>query len=140
MTSPDGITWTSRTAAADNDWYSVVYGNGQFVSVSYDGSGNRVMTSADGMTWTSRTSAADHQWRSVTYANGGFVAVADSGTGTRVMTSMLPASPVPTLGEWAMIFLASWMAMLGIRRMRSSEAVSVSGNELVSQATNKVQR
>jgi hypothetical protein len=96
----------------------VVYGNGQFVSVSYDGSGNRVMTSADGITWTSRTSAADHQWRSVTYANGGFVAVADSGTGTRVMTSMLPASPVPTLGEWAMIFMASWMAVVGIRRLR----------------------
>jgi hypothetical protein len=34
------------------------------------------------------------------------------------MTSMLPASPVPTLGEWAMIFMASWMALVGIRRLR----------------------
>ena len=45
MTSPDGITWTSRTSAADNDWRSVTYGNGLFVAVSTTGSGNRVMTS-----------------------------------------------------------------------------------------------
>ena len=45
MTSLDGITWTSRTSAADNQWYSVAYGNGLWVAVSGDGSGNRVMTS-----------------------------------------------------------------------------------------------
>ena len=28
----DGITWTSRTSA-DNNWYSVAYGNGLFVAV-----------------------------------------------------------------------------------------------------------
>jgi hypothetical protein len=61
MTSPDGITWTSRTSAADNQWYSVAYGNGLWVAVSITGSGNRVMTSPDGITWTSRTSAADNQ-------------------------------------------------------------------------------
>jgi hypothetical protein len=45
----DGITWTSRTSAADNDWTSVAYGNGLFVAVSNNGTGNRVMTSPD--TW-----------------------------------------------------------------------------------------
>jgi len=45
MTSPDGITWTSRTSAADNYWYGVTYGNGTFVAVAASGSGNRVMTS-----------------------------------------------------------------------------------------------
>jgi len=55
----DGITWTSRTSAADNSWQSVTYGNGLFVAVSYDGT-NRVMTSPDGITWTSRKSAADN--------------------------------------------------------------------------------
>ena len=45
MTSPDGITWTSRTSAADNSWLSVAYGDGLFVAVSVDGTGNRVMTS-----------------------------------------------------------------------------------------------
>ena len=87
MTSPDGITWTIRTSAADNDWSSVTYGNGLFVAVAYTGSGNRVMTSPDGITWTSRTSAANNGWFGVTYGNGIFVAVAISGTGNRVMTS-----------------------------------------------------
>jgi len=87
MTSPDGITWTSRTSAADNSWNSVTYGNGLFVAVSTTGTGNRVMTSPDGITWTSRTSATNTLWKSVTYGAGLFVAVASSGIGNRVMTS-----------------------------------------------------
>jgi hypothetical protein len=79
--------WTARTSAADNQWFSVTYGNGLFVAVAQSGTGNRVMTSPDGITWTARTSAADNQWYSVTYGNGLFVAVAVSGTGNRVMTS-----------------------------------------------------
>jgi hypothetical protein len=88
----DGTNWTSRTSAADNEWYSVTYGNGLFVAVMSTAeeavdSGNRVMTSPDGITWTSQTSAADNSWRSVTYGNGLFVAVSSSGLGNRVMTS-----------------------------------------------------
>jgi hypothetical protein len=79
--------WTARTSAADNQWFSVTYGNGLFVAVSSSGTGNRVMTSPDGITWTARTSAADNNWHSVTYGNGLFVAVAFTGTGNRVMTS-----------------------------------------------------
>ncbi|MFM9052272.1 MAG: beta strand repeat-containing protein [Bacteroidota bacterium] len=82
-----GINWTTRTSAANNIWNSVTYGNGLFVAVSSDGTGNRVMTSPDGITWTVRTSAADNSWTSVTYGNGLFVAVALTGTGNRVMTS-----------------------------------------------------
>jgi hypothetical protein len=44
MTSPDGITWTSRTAAASNDWAGVVFGGGKYASVSTTGTGNRAMT------------------------------------------------------------------------------------------------
>ena len=44
MTSPDGITWTSRTSP-DNEWRAVTYGNGLFVAVAGTGTGNRVMTS-----------------------------------------------------------------------------------------------
>jgi len=87
MTSPDGITWTSRTNPVDNDWYSVTYGNGLFVAVAYTGTGNRVMTSPDGITWTSRTNPVDNGWLSVTYGNGLFVAVSYTGSGNRVMTS-----------------------------------------------------
>jgi len=87
MTSPDGITWTSRTSAADNNWRAVTFGNGLFVAVAVTGTGNRVMTSPDGINWTIHTSAADNNWRSVTYGNGLFVAVSNTGAGNRVMTS-----------------------------------------------------
>lgn len=81
-----GTTWSSRTSAADNNWQSVAYGAGLFVTVASSGTGNRVMTSPDGSTWTIRTSPADNAWNSVIYANSKFVAVAGSGT-NRVMTS-----------------------------------------------------
>jgi hypothetical protein len=90
MTSPDGITWTSRSSASDNWWTSVTYGNGLFVAVSNSGSGNRVMTSPDGINWTSQTSATNKDWSSVTYGNGVFVAVAIGGAydlNNLVMTS-----------------------------------------------------
>jgi len=49
MTSPDGIVWTIRTSAADNQWRSVTYGtpggSPLFVAVANSGMGNRVMTS-----------------------------------------------------------------------------------------------
>jgi hypothetical protein len=86
MTSPDGITWTGRTAAQANSWSSVTYGNGLFVAVAVNGT-NRVMTSPNGITWTARTAASAFNWISVTYGAGLFVAVANSGDINRVMTS-----------------------------------------------------
>ncbi|MBU6321398.1 hypothetical protein KGO04_02540, partial [Patescibacteria group bacterium] len=84
-----GTAWTGRTAASNNLWNSVAYGNGTFVAVASSGSGNRVMTSPDGVTWTSRTSAANLSWLSVTYGAGEFVAVASYNgvTNNLVMTS-----------------------------------------------------
>ena len=46
MTSPDGITWTSRISASNNNWDFVTFGKNLFVAVSTSGTGNRVMTSA----------------------------------------------------------------------------------------------
>jgi hypothetical protein len=96
MTSPDGITWTSRTSAADNSWNSVTYGGSTFVAVAGTGSGSRVMTSPDGINWTVRTSAADNTWNSVAFANNLFVAVAQSGTGNRVMTAPVVVTATET--------------------------------------------
>ena len=87
MTSPDGINWTIRVNAADNQWFSITFGNGLFVAVAATGTGDRVMTSPDGINWTIRVSAIDNAWSSVTFVNGLFVAVAATGTGNRVMTS-----------------------------------------------------
>ena len=48
-TAPAGVDWTTQTSAADNRWTSVAWGGPagqeQFVAVSSDGTGNRVMTS-----------------------------------------------------------------------------------------------
>ena len=93
MTSPDGVTWTARNSAADNQWRSVIYGNGLFVAVSDNNSGtvnDRVMTSPDGINWTSRVAAANNDWYSVTYGNGLYVSVSDDSSGSindRIMTS-----------------------------------------------------
>lgn len=88
MTSPDGITWTARSApvgTTDSTWKSVTYGNGTFVAVANVGT-TKVMTSPDGETWTAQTPAEDNSWESVTFGNGTFVAVADTGT-NRAMSS-----------------------------------------------------
>lgn len=81
-----GETWSAHSAAANNQWNSVTYGNGLFVAVSNDGA-QRVMTSPDGITWTARP-VTDGAWSSVTYGKGLFVAVAFQGSGyDQVMTS-----------------------------------------------------
>lgn len=87
MTSPDGITWTNRTASVANNWQSVTYGNGLYVATSSTGTGDRIMTSPNGITWTTRTSPADNNWNGVGFGNGRFVAVASTGVGNRAMSS-----------------------------------------------------
>jgi hypothetical protein len=87
MVSSDGVNWMATALEVDNTWKSVTYGNGLFVAVSADGSGNQVMTSPDGINWTSRASAVDNSWQSVTYGNGIFVAVGLGEGGNLVMTS-----------------------------------------------------
>ena len=83
----DEIDWELRKSSVANQWTDIAYGNGIYVAVSNDGTGDRVMTSPDGRYWTTRVSAADNQWNGIIFGNGLFVAVASSGTGNRVMTS-----------------------------------------------------
>jgi hypothetical protein len=54
-TSPDGFIWTSRTAASNDTWRAITFGNGLFVAVasSYTAGDDGIMTSPDGITWTS---------------------------------------------------------------------------------------
>jgi len=80
MTSPDGITWTSRTSAADNGWQSVIYGNGLFVAVASTGTGNLVMTSPDGITWTTRLTVAGEMFLSSANNNQTVVAIGSNWT------------------------------------------------------------
>jgi hypothetical protein len=76
--TPAGTEWTQQTVpVAGNDWLTVTYGGGLFVTVAARGSSNQVMTSPDGVTWTasSVTGANDIYFRGITYGNGRFVAV-----------------------------------------------------------------
>jgi len=59
MTSPDGITWTNRTAPYSNQWRSICWAPelSLFCAVGRTGT-YRVMTSPDGINWTARTAAA----------------------------------------------------------------------------------
>ena len=111
MTSPDGITWTSRTTPSTDDWWSSVRWGGpsgqqRFVAVASSfNTGNRFMTSPDGITWTAEASGVENAWFSVAW--GGptgqekFVAVSVTGTGNRVMTSSFVATApgAPTINS-----------------------------------------
>jgi hypothetical protein len=88
MTSPDGVTWTHRTPAANVQWEDVAWSPALtlFVAVSI---GGQVMSSPDGVVWTSRTASVASGWSGIAWspAQAVFVAVADSGAGARVMRS-----------------------------------------------------
>jgi hypothetical protein len=77
-TSPDGITWTSRTSGfGSNNIFKVSYGNGLWVAVGGNGT---ITTSTDGTTWTARTAnMSTNTIRSVEYANSIWVAVGNGG-------------------------------------------------------------
>jgi len=93
ITSSDGINWTSRTAASNDNWQSVCWSPelSLFVAVGQTGTNNRVMTSPDGINWTSRTPAADNGWISICWSPelSIFVAISFTGTNNRVMTSSI---------------------------------------------------
>ncbi len=72
-TSPDGVTWTSRTAAgtpANISFYGVCWSSGLdlFIAVGSDTTGGthaEIQTSPDGITWTARTAVGTDTLRGV---------------------------------------------------------------------------
>lgn len=116
-TSPDGITWTPRTAAEANYWVSVCWAPslGKFCAVSADGT-HRVMTSTNGIAWTSQTAGAASTWRNVVWSPelGKFCAVASFGA-SQTMTSSdgvvwAASSSAPATGYAGL----AWSPELGI--------------------------
>lgn len=87
FTSPDGFIWTSRTAASNDTWSAITFGNGLFVAVasSYTG-GNGIMTSPDGITWTLRSGVASGGYTGVTFGFGTYVASKTGSPGTMVVS------------------------------------------------------
>lgn len=119
MTSPDGINWTMRQAAAASSWYSVAWSPqlGLFCAVATNGSGTVIMTSPDGITWTGQTAPAYNGWIGVVWADtlGLFVAVGLSNSGQRAMTSPNGISwtlrTTPADNNW---FTVCWSKRLGM--------------------------
>ena len=70
-TSPDGVTWTERTApAAAKRLRDVVWSGDRFVAV-----GDGILTSSDGVTWSAPRLPVGGEWTAVTWAESQFVAV-----------------------------------------------------------------
>jgi hypothetical protein len=76
VTSPDGITWTSRDAGrTDNDLTAVAFGNQMFLAVGQNG---RLFTSANGIAWSNIYQGT--AGRSVAGMSNAFVLVGASGS------------------------------------------------------------
>ena len=68
LTSPNGISWTSRSSGTSNNLKGVAYGDGQFVAVKDYG---EHLTSTDGIDWV--LAGTSEEGGSVAYGNGQFV-------------------------------------------------------------------
>jgi hypothetical protein len=114
MTSPDGVTWTTRISPIFNNWFGVCWSSrlSLFVAVGY---GNSVITSSDGINWNLQ-SCSNNNWESVIYSSELrlFVSVASSGS-NRVMTSSdginwISRSGIPN-NSWRSV---TWSPELGL--------------------------
>jgi len=103
--SPDAITWTSRTSGfGATNINDVAFGNGLWVAVGNSGT---ITTSTDGTTWTARTAnMSTNNINAVTYANSLWVAVGAGGGTTNTGgityssdgTTWTRKSQTPTIG------------------------------------------
>jgi hypothetical protein len=89
QSSPDGITWTTRTLPTSQTWLGVAFGNAKFVAVG--GRGAAAAPSSDGITWAAATMPASTNWASCAYGNSIWVAVG--------ATTVAASAPDPT-GTW----------------------------------------
>ena len=79
ITSPDGVTWTSRTSGTTNLLQGICYDGSKFVACG----GSIVLTSSDGITWSPQT-FSDSQLTDICYGDSLFIMTR---TGLGVYTS-----------------------------------------------------
>ncbi len=83
ITSPNGITWTTRSLPVNNYWTDIIYSSQLqlFVAVANTGNNDRIITSSNGIDWTIQVSPSDSNWASIAYSNqlGLFVAISNMG-------------------------------------------------------------
>src|SRR5690606_22607262 len=76
LTSPDGVTWTSRSSGTMQHLRGITHGGGLWVAVGFSGT---ILTSSDGTTWTSRSSETTQILYGVAYGGGMWVVVGAAG-------------------------------------------------------------
>jgi len=137
ITSPDGISWTSRTVPQANDWMNVCWSPELSLFVAVSNGAYRVMTSTNGIDWVEKTAiAAD--WFGICWSPelGIFVAVAENGSD--VMTSINGSdwAPKPAIaGGWRNVcwspelrlFVAVGISGTTFRVMTSPDGISWTG-------------
>lgn len=119
MSSPDGVTWTTRAIAA-SQWLSVYRSDAVGLFVAF-GNNASCSTSPDGITWTTRAlpgdPASDYTYTTHSPELGLFVTVGASPTGSTVLTSpngiTWTVQTVPVLTE-STIYGVTWAASLGL--------------------------
>ncbi len=78
ITSPDGVTWTTRNLPSAAAWQAVEYGT-NFVAVS-TGTNNAAVTSPDGVTWTLRSLPSSNSWTALKFNNGTYLTAVGGNT------------------------------------------------------------
>lgn len=88
MTSPDGVTWTSRTPdAAFAGIFHACHWSPTAALFIVVGASKEIQTSTDGVTWTQRDTAAGPTLYGVTHDGTNFIAVGANGGAAYVITS-----------------------------------------------------
>ncbi len=97
LTSPDGITWTTRTATGATNLRGVKHVNGRWIAVG----DNAMFTSTNALTWTRVTLPGTAPLYQVAYGSGAYVAVGATGAILRSTDAVTwitrPSSTVATL-------------------------------------------
>lgn len=97
QSSPDGITWTTRTSGTAERLGKVYFVNSKFLAI---GNKRTLLSSADGITWsvvTFNAGSAVHDFMSLAFGNGVYVLSArDNGSGTYIYRSATATS-----GTWS---------------------------------------
>lgn len=75
ITSPDGVTWTTRTLPVTGNWTSVCWGGTTGLFAAVCSGTNFCATSPDGITWTLRLLPAIQNWNCVASNGTSYVAV-----------------------------------------------------------------
>lgn len=84
-TSPDGVTWTVRTASLSSQWVNVCWSPELRLFCAISQNSQSLMTSPDGINWTTRTGAASKDWVGICWSPDLRMFVATARTGTQLI-------------------------------------------------------